>query len=217
HIEPLAIAVNVCQGASTQANQVSLIFAKLFHHYTAMLQSNSIQHTPVRAIIESIRKCWAKVDHEPFILAVTLNPFLRCHLFLPSLSIMALCTMVKQLYACMFELELPTGLSSRFYEYVNSSGEVFGNGDWEEKSLMEISPVQVPLICQYFVILTHPQYLDSLAASQNEPLVKLALLLLSFVCNSAGTKRFFSIMGSVKTKSRSRLSISKLEKVSTVK
>ncbi|KAF9520117.1 hypothetical protein BS47DRAFT_1273370, partial [Hydnum rufescens UP504] len=48
-------------------------------------------------------------------------------------------------------------------------------------------------------------------------LVQLALLLLSFVCNSAGTEGFFSITGSVKTKSCSRLSISKLEKVSTVK
>jgi hypothetical protein len=49
------------------------------------------------------------------------------------------------------------------------------------------------------------------------PLVKLAILLLSFVPNSASTERLFSKMGDIKTKKRSRLGIKKLRDVAFVK
>jgi hypothetical protein len=137
---------------------------------------------------------------------------------------MVLCGMLKRLYTHVFQTEPPTALSSRFYEYINCSGDIFGNGDWEEKSLMEITlvPVSFHSWCYKALILqiysqNHDPILIWKATSQNEPLVQLTLLLLSFVCNSAGTEWFFSVMGSVKTKSHSRISVSKLKKAATVK
>jgi hypothetical protein len=50
-----------------------------------------------------------------------------------------------------------------------------------------------------------------------DPLPSLAILLLSFVCNLAGTEHFFSICGNTKPKKRNQLSLPTLEKLAIVK
>jgi hypothetical protein len=132
--------MNVCQGSSTCADHIMLIFAKLYQHYTTLLESNPIIHAPVKAVLSSLMKWWAMVDHEVFILTLVLNPFITWHLFSASLSIITLAGMAKWMYSHVFE-EAPPALLTCFHEYLVNSGDIFGNGDWEENIMQELVPV----------------------------------------------------------------------------
>ena len=47
HLEPLATAIMVCQGSTTHADQVTLMFGKLAFHFTSLLGKDPIKHAPV--------------------------------------------------------------------------------------------------------------------------------------------------------------------------
>jgi hypothetical protein len=58
HLELLAVAANVAQGANTHCDHVLLLFAKLFKIYTSMIQDEGAidgRH-PISAILESLKK-----------------------------------------------------------------------------------------------------------------------------------------------------------------
>jgi hypothetical protein len=141
HIEPIAVAMNVFQGSSMHADHVMLIFAKLYQHYTALLESNPIIHAPVKAVLSSLMKWWVMVDHKVFIRALVLNPFIKWCLFSTSLSIITLAGMAKWMYSHVFKEEAPPALLTHFHECFGNSGDIFGNSDWEVNILQELVPV----------------------------------------------------------------------------
>jgi len=76
HLEPLAIAIMVCQGLTMHADQVALMFRKLAFHFTSLLGKDPIKHAPIQEILKSLRKRWANMDQDIFLLTMVLNPFI---------------------------------------------------------------------------------------------------------------------------------------------
>jgi hypothetical protein len=87
HLEPLAIATHVTQGASTRLDQILLTLVNLFRIYGSMDDLESDVRDGIQA---SLDKRWAKADQDVFILTVFLNPYIRAGLFNTSISLFTL-------------------------------------------------------------------------------------------------------------------------------
>lgn len=135
HLEPLAVAVNVCQGANTRPDHIILTFGKLFIHYGLLLNADHQANAPVLAILKSLSKRWKTVDHEIYILALVLNPYIKASLFNSSLTIQTLGSMLKRQYRRVFEEAPPDGLTHDFIDYLNQTGS-FLHG-WTPNELSE--------------------------------------------------------------------------------
>jgi hypothetical protein len=144
----LAIAINVCQGSTTRADQVALIFGRLYKHYTdidtalELLPGSST--STVRAILKSLETRWAKIDLSFFVVAITLNPFVKRRLFNPNLSNLQLITLMEEVYCRVFETnEVPGNFGMRALAYLTSIYDVFGypSGDWTHNNLCKRIPV----------------------------------------------------------------------------
>jgi hypothetical protein len=144
HIEPLAVGVNMCQGSGTRPDHVIFIFAWLRRYYSRLLAEDEARHRPVIKTIESIDKRWATVDHEVFILAMCLNPYVKRRLFASSMTPQHLVKMLKAQYCRVFKVNdmiTPPSLVQDFLAYLNETGEIFGNGNWSHTSLDELVQV----------------------------------------------------------------------------
>ncbi|KAF8344389.1 ribonuclease H-like domain-containing protein, partial [Amanita rubescens] len=191
HIEPLAIAVNIAQGANTRCDQVVLVLGRLYRDYMKLLN----------AIIDSIEKRWSKVDQDLFISAFYLNPYINRKLRNESkLPLSVIMGMIRRLYCRVFKAEKPPPeLLQELVSYDNWRG-MFSAEMWPLEDLRDV--------------LKKPDgSLDPLDAWQvldkTNPLVKLAIYVFNFIPNSASCERLFSEMGNVKTKKRNRLSVKK--------
>ena len=79
-----------------------------------------------------------------------------------------------------------------------------------------------PLLCYLVIDIILRQDSDPIKAwfqlgNMEDPLAKLAVAVLSLVCNSANMERFFSVTGNTKSPARNRLSIDKMVKASVIK
>ena len=102
HLEPLTMGINVSQQSNTHPDEVLSLFAKLYHHYTSLLESNYSGNYAVKVIVESLSKWWLDLDQELFILALVLNPFIS-HCILALLSSEDIINMGKQMYKQVFQ------------------------------------------------------------------------------------------------------------------
>ncbi|KAF9520227.1 hypothetical protein BS47DRAFT_1481590 [Hydnum rufescens UP504] len=208
HLEPLAIAINVCQGSHTRIDMVALVFGRLYKHYMdlsaiALLSGHT---SPVDAILGSLDTRWTKVDQSMFIVGIALNPFLKTKLFNPSLSAHVLTTLIEKLYCRVFKHQsVPPRVSSRAFAYLTGQEDVFGiqGGDWTDEMLH----LHIPDLCPLKAWKAIPE---------TDPLAQLGHLLFSFVCTSAATEHFFSETGSTKTASHNRLSVQKMVMASAI-
>jgi hypothetical protein len=167
---------------------------------------------PVTKILESIEKRWLKTDQDLFIVCFFLNPFINPTLRnANNLTIAVLMGIIQWLYLCVFEVkDCPNDLMSQVYHYYTCEG-VFSEDKWPISSLwtglkeLVCSTFIVRIICVYIIwqdgSIADPLRVWKIAPEEN-PLVKLAILIFSFVPNSASTECLFSSMGDIKTKKR---------------
>ena len=147
------MAINVCQGSGTRADQVALVFGKLYKHYSDVVAVAPYGESPVRAILDSLDTRWGKMDHILFITAILLNPFIKRKLFTQRLSSLTLVSMIEKIYCRVFKLPAvpgELGLSKWALEYISGmpNGDAFGYlaGDWTELKLKQMIPVCIATI-----------------------------------------------------------------------
>ena len=146
HIEPLAIAVNIAQGANTRCDQVVLVLGRLYRDYIKLRTADRTHpHAvsedddhPVTAVIHSIEKRWAKVDQDLFISAFFLNPFINRKLRNGSnLTLSVIMGMIHRLYTRVFQTETcPPALLRDLVAYENRQG-MFSDNSWPLVDLCE--------------------------------------------------------------------------------
>jgi hypothetical protein len=181
---------------------------------------------PVTSILDSIEKRWLKLEQDLFIACFFLNPFINPALRNSNnLTVAVLMGIIKRLYMRVFDTsECPNDLMSQVYNYHTREG-VFSDAKWPISELKESLKELVrnsSLRCEQILNTFNqdgsndPIRVWKILDRQN-PLVNLAILILSFVPNSASTERLFSSMGDIKTKKRNRLGVQKLRDCALVK
>ncbi|KIJ08508.1 hypothetical protein PAXINDRAFT_88772 [Paxillus involutus ATCC 200175] len=102
HLEPLAFAANVTQATICTVDTVLLTFGFLVMQYKSMSEPEDTE--VVSAIIQSIKRRWAKCDQEIFIAAVVINPFYKTTPFsrISSLNNANIHTLLECLYTRFF-------------------------------------------------------------------------------------------------------------------
>jgi hypothetical protein len=113
---------------------------------------------------------------------------------------------------------------SQVYNYHTCKG-VFSDAKWPiselKESLKELVCIFLLMCMQIFNAFNQDGSNDPICVwkilDRQNPLVSLAILILSFVPNSASTERLFSSMGDIKTKKRNRLGVQKLRDCALVK
>ncbi|TFY78156.1 hypothetical protein EWM64_g5859 [Hericium alpestre] len=215
HFEPLAIAVNVAQGANTRCDQVLLLLARLHRTYSIMRQEtagaylNDDEH-PVTAILDSLEKHWLKADQDLFIAALFLNPFVNCRkLFNGSVMVTAVIMgILKCLYMRVFRVDkAPSNLLTLIIQYEKREG-IFSEESWDIDDLREGLSEKDGTVDPVEVWSTLPK---------DNPLVCLAMLVLSFVPNSTSTERLFTNITDTKTKKRNWMRTELVRKVTFLK
>lgn len=183
---------------------------------------------PVTSILESIEKRWLKADQDLFIVCWFLNPFLDASLRnqnnLPLAVIMGI---VRRMYERAFKISAEgSGLMSQVFDYAGCE-KAFSETKWPLKDLKSIKEfvgllyLSVLICCLIILAQLQDGSNDPVRVwrtlNVENPLVKLAILVLSFVPNSASTERIFSSMGDIKTKKRNKLGVQKLRDCALVK
>ena len=124
-IEPLAIAVNATQADNARLDVVLIMLGYLYFVYAdPTIYSDHVRHR----IRQSLETRWAKCkdDRDIYILAVVLNPYIRCSAFRndnPATTFQQLSSMLYKVYRRMLGRDPPLGLDTVFLEYVNELGE----------------------------------------------------------------------------------------------
>ncbi|KAH8101722.1 ribonuclease H-like domain-containing protein [Cristinia sonorae] len=211
-LQPLAVAANLMQGSSTRLDQVLLTLANLYRIF-----SDPIHDAEVRVGVQaSLQKRWAKnADQDVFILAVFLNPYIRNKLFRPGnprLTSLELYGMASRVYGRVFRRPSSTEFHAAFNAYIHDeeefSAERMRLGDF--KDLYQSKGVPIDIVAIWEAIDTHSDI-------GRNSFVKLAILILSVVTNSASAERVFSQMGIIDTPLRNRLKYDKLSKIVKLK
>ncbi|KDQ11883.1 hypothetical protein BOTBODRAFT_113788, partial [Botryobasidium botryosum FD-172 SS1] len=216
HLQPLAVASLATQGINTRPDIVLLVFGKLFKTYSNILQHDKVDNTahPVSAILKSLELRWSKADQELFICTLYLNPLVSSRIFngntIPPLAIWGMCASSAKLYKRVFHAEvLPEYFATEIRDYHYHRG-AFSDEFWNSDFLAALYAEQVFLILFQFWLIWKAHY-------QQNPITKLAVLILSFVCNSAGCERLFSTKGDIHTKKRNCLGPQKVRDTAVVK
>lgn len=176
---------------------------------------------------KSIEKRWLKADQDLFISCMWLNPFISRSLINDNtLPVAVLMGMIRRLYLRVFDVtDCPGNLISQIYAY-HTREDMFSDHKWPIESLKDALKEAVCVLGLSKSIvgcLIHVQdgSNDPICAwkilNTDQPLVRLAIRIFSFIPNSASTERIFSSMGDIKTKKRNRLGVQKLRDVAMVK
>ncbi|KAI0363378.1 hypothetical protein BV20DRAFT_928038, partial [Pilatotrama ljubarskyi] len=124
HLEPFAIATNVTQSDCTRLDDILIILGKLFAVFADVSTFDRETSLLMTAKLEAR---WLKqgVNREVFILALTLNPFIRRDCFNPrnpALTPGALVNMFSRVYRWMMQQEPNYELTVAFEEYLSRVG-----------------------------------------------------------------------------------------------
>ncbi|QRW17960.1 hAT family dimerization protein [Rhizoctonia solani] len=206
YLEPLAIAANVSQAATTRLDHILVELGRLYYTFSNLGFNPKIRE----CVLESLERRWGKADQDPFILAVFLNPFIRARLFSrknTSLNRSALYGIVKRVFRRVFCKENDLELYKAFLDYYNSRNE-FHPDRWdyeEQRAMHERAGKPLNMIHVWSGLLAYET-----PNSGRHQLAHLAIHVLSIVANSAGCERLFSEMGHIHTKRRNRLGYQKV-------
>ena len=100
-------AANVAQAAFCRLDQILLTFGSLSIYYQSVRTEDDANIPGCTAILDSIKKWWAKADQDVFIAAVILNPFIKTSAFCPSLPFLMRAGVLapfRRLYECFFSI-----------------------------------------------------------------------------------------------------------------
>ncbi|KAJ7637806.1 ribonuclease H-like domain-containing protein [Mycena rosella] len=209
-LEPLAIAAKCMQAPDAGLDQVLLMLGNLYRIYGAP-EINSHVRTCIR---KSLKKCWLPMEQDVFILAVYLNPYIRCAAFStknPVVKPINLYQIAKRLFHKFFDVEPNLDFHEAFFNCSKDlrefSSQYMNLAEMKQLYQRENKCVSITKVWEQ---------LDTGESNDRNRLVKLALWVLSIVANSAGSERGFSKFGLFLTKLRSQLSIQKVKKMTNV-
>lgn len=147
HLEPLAIAINICQGSGTRGDQVALVFGRMYKHYTDLAARDVLQPSPACAILDSLDKRWEKADHDFLITSLVLNPWIKMSLFSVNVAPAQIIPILVKMYQRVFKDSErdDSAFASRAFQYVVSppTHDIFGlkAGKWGLRELNNGIPV----------------------------------------------------------------------------
>ncbi|KDN35726.1 hypothetical protein RSAG8_11349, partial [Rhizoctonia solani AG-8 WAC10335] len=206
YLEPLAIAANVSQAATTRLDHILIELGRLYNVFSRLAFNPKMRDTA----LESLERRWGKADQDPFILAVFLNPFIRGRLFSRDNTLLnrsGIYGVVKRVFRRIFRKENDLELYKAFLDYYEFRNE-FSPDRWdyrEQQAVHDEAGQPLNLVDVWSGLLMHQT-----PNSGRHQLAYLATHILSIVANSAGCERLFSEMGHIHTKRRSRLGYQKV-------
>ncbi|THH15178.1 hypothetical protein EUX98_g9503 [Antrodiella citrinella] len=213
-LQPLAVAANLTQGASTRLDQVLLTLANLYRHFSDPKYESSVRI----GIHASLQKRWAKnADIDVFVISVFLNPYIRNKLFRPGnprltpIEIYNLCTRVyKRIFPegnC-----LDPGFHHAFFAYIEGVREFSADRMKLDafKAAYDNSGTPIDIVSIWTAM-------DDHSDSGRNNFIKLAIRILSVVTNSASAEHVFSQMGLTHTRLRNRFKPLKVHKMVMLK
>ncbi|KAH8981982.1 hypothetical protein EDB92DRAFT_1952750 [Lactarius akahatsu] len=229
HLKPLARAANVAQVVFCRLDQILLTFRSLSIYYEDNKAQDPANVPGCTAILDSIKKRWAKADQDVFVATILLNLFIKTSMLdptLPFLTHAGVYALMKCLYQHFFSVTETTavleqdlwGLLLNIEEYFMSSGSfshmehlVFTIEEELQIGSMSPDPNRVRKGMSP-IAMTGVQV-------QISPLlfIKLTQHLLSICPNSASCERLFSMFGNTLTKLRNHLGIQMLTSLAELK
>lgn len=237
YLEPLAIATNVTQAASTRPDHVLLTFANLRRLYGV----EDIDADVSVCILGSIEKRWATCDQNVFILAVFLKPFIRDALFgsHQAVSRSGILSMLHRVFSSFYPKlgNANAGFSTAVLQYMERTDnfadrQMLSLYDGKAASTAASVSILLHVLCLYSFACKRDADLIQIwkfaklrteADKENQPenghngLCNVAIRILSIVPNSAGAERLFSLFGIIHTKLRNRLGHEKVDKIARLK
>ncbi|KDQ55684.1 hypothetical protein JAAARDRAFT_208479 [Jaapia argillacea MUCL 33604] len=202
HLQPLAVAANVTQGARCRLDQVLMTFGLLVMHFRKLPDADD-QAIQI-AVIKSLELRWSKCDQDVFIASVVLNPFYRISVFKTThiFTLAGLSALITRLWIRFFPaISTPTSLIKDFTAYMLGKDEYADMKDYAANIAQQADEKkETPDPADVWLSLT-------ILAPDAEPtpLVKLALRILSICGNSASCEHLFSVFGLILTKLRARM------------
>lgn len=124
HLEPLAVAANICQSDHTRLDTVLLTLANLFR----LFADPDVDEDTRAGMHRSLEKRWAAagVERDAMIATLALNPYIRCRCFKTgnvAVTPNGLLTILERLYTRMFQHEPDAGFAAAFLDYRENLGE----------------------------------------------------------------------------------------------
>lgn len=161
YLEPLSVALNVAQAANTRLDHILITFGNLYR----IFNRRDIDPAICECILRSLELRWGKADQDIFILAVFLNPYIRCRLFNPqhtTFCAAGLFTIVEWVFGRLFKHEAGSGLFEAFLSYFHWADE-FTAENWHlnrfkamyEKEVCTLMIHLVYCLAYSWVILKH--------------------------------------------------------------
>jgi hypothetical protein len=149
-LKPLAIAANATQGDDARLDTVPVTLANLHRKYAHPQFPEEIR----KAVHGSIKKRWHAADQPAFLLALTLNPFIRLNVFSPASPLLhfpTLWSMFAKFYARIYCLQgpsllLPDGLRETLKACLDRQ-DIWAN---EEMQLNYWSRAAEAKVCSFF-------------------------------------------------------------------
>ncbi|THU90830.1 hypothetical protein K435DRAFT_910345, partial [Dendrothele bispora CBS 962.96] len=216
-LHPFAIAANIIQADNCRLDTVLFALANLYRIHST---STTIDRRICNAVIVSLDKRWKKADKDIFILAVIFNPYIRGKAFNPENELSTagrLWHLVKTAFHRFSRgQEANADFKDSFTMYYR------GVGRWSEEGMSlkgyresaEQRGGFVHLVDLWRDFETEDQ--SSECGNGANGMVRLAMRILSMVPNSAPTEHVLSRFGAIHTKTRDRLHVQKVRKMTIV-
>ncbi|KAF7331976.1 HAT family dimerization protein [Mycena kentingensis (nom. inval.)] len=209
-LEPLAIAAKCFQAVDLSLDVVLLILGNLYFNY----DPTKINPAAARCVRASLEKRWAAVNREHAILTLYLNPLIRGTAFDPrNLAVRPISIYAMATRACkqIFSVDADLDFHAAFGDYGLGTAE-FSAEFMQLEQLKALHKREG----KHLHMVTVWKPLDTGELKGRNLLVQLAIALASFTPTSAGSERGFSRFGLLLTKLRSRMSIEKVRKMTTL-
>ncbi|KAG1741755.1 uncharacterized protein EDB91DRAFT_1081567 [Suillus paluster] len=134
HIGPLAMAINFAQAAHCQLDEVLIILGYLMSRYLNLstVTTSTDDEIRIRAIIDSLEKCWNKSDQTVFIATVILNPFYKAKPFaqIQQFTTAGITSSLLKLLQQFYSSPPPESLRQEILDYLQDCGNYEGFSKW---------------------------------------------------------------------------------------
>jgi hypothetical protein len=124
HLELLALAACMTQSAHCCLDQVLLVFGLLYQEYTDMIFNTDAHTEPLHAILDSIKKRWAKCDQDVFIAALILNPVFKLTPFtkISRFNNASVLDLLSRLWTRFYQSPPPDEMFTELMDYLGDVG-----------------------------------------------------------------------------------------------
>ncbi|KAI9069277.1 hypothetical protein FKP32DRAFT_1560060, partial [Trametes sanguinea] len=203
HLRPLAVATNILQADNARLDHVLLVLENLFRLFADPHDFDANTWLLKLGLIE---ERWRKIaaEHEPFIIALVLNPYIRYDCFNranPAISGAALWQMFKRVFQRVMQQDAGPEVMKAFSNYLAHVGRWSDDAmmleEWRQEAAFECSSI-IDLVRLW-------RRFRTTAQTGEEVFIDFAARLCSVVPNTGAMERIFSKMGAVQTTRRSRL------------